>query len=482
MNPGFVIPTGWSALLPELALTGLIGLILIGDVLLKEEAGKILSGIAVAGLAAVGFLVAAQWDQPARTVLAGMFRMDMLAVFFKGIFTIAALTTVLIARQTPALIRRGLGEFYLLILTATLGMFLTASAGNLLMLFVALEMITISFYVMVSYHQEERSLEAGLKYLVLGSIASGLFLYGLAFLFGTTGTADLTEMAAVIQGGLTESPMLVLGLFLVLSSILFKSACVPFQLWAPDVYQGAPTPAVAFLSVGSKAAGFVVALRLLIELLLPLGGVWIPVVVFLSGATILAGNLGAIPQSNIKRLFGYSTIGHGGYLLIGIAAGSFLGTQAILFYLAAYAFTNLAAFLVITAFSKTTGSDEIRDYAGLSRRSPFLAAMFFLALLSLAGVPPLAGFFGKFLLILSAVDAGHGVLAGIGAIAVVISLYYYLMIVKTMYADEPADPSPVPVPTTLRIMLWICAAGMLGLGLIQKPLVNWAAAAAQTLF
>ena len=467
-------------LLPELWLGLVFGALLVLDLRWKESRSTTLGAIAALSLLPLFPLLAWQTGLRGGDFVGGMYRLDGLALFFKGIFATAAIGVILMTREMDRAIPRGHGEFILLILSATFGMFLTASSANFVMLFVALELISISFYVLTAYLQGSiHSLEAGMKYLILGSLASGLLLYGVAFIYGSTGTTQfalIQERASHLQ---SLPPPLLFGLLLVTAGLLFKTAAVPFQLWVPDVYQGAPTPVTAFLSVGSKSAGFLVAFRVIQELFIPHAAQWAPLIACIAGLTILYGNLGAIPQRNIKRLLGYSSIGHAGYLLIGIATATRLGSTAVNFYLASYLFTNLAVFLVIAAFSRQVDSDEIKAYAGLSKRSPFLAAAMFIALLSLAGVPPLAGFFGKFLLLLGAVSEGYVVLAMIGAAAVVVSLYYYLQIVYTMYADKPEDASPIAVSLPVRLALWVCLAAMLGLGIWQAPLLQLSFAAIQ---
>ena len=475
-------PAGWLKMLPELWIGALALLLLFLDLRWKGR-HRLMGIVTIAGLLAALPILAWQSGLATQSLLGGMYRIDPLCLFFKGIFIVTAALVTLMSRELEKTLERGHAEFYLLILTATLGMMFVASAGDFLMMFVSLELITISFYVMTAYLKTDlHSLEAGLKYLILGSVASGFFLYGIAFLYGATGSTQLFRIREAVQDGAPLSPGLQFGLLLILAGVIFKAAAVPFHLWVPDVYEGAPTPVTAFLSVGSKSAGFLVALRVLHELFLPAQQQWSPLIVWIAGATILYGNLAAIPQKNIKRLLGYSSIGHAGYLLIGIAAASVLGTTAVTFYLASYLVTNLAVFLVVAAFSKQVGSDQMKDYAGLSQRSPFLAAAMFIALLSLAGVPPLSGFFGKFLLLLSAVSEGYLWLAVIGAAAVVISLYYYLMLVKTMYVDPPTDPTPIPVSIPVRIALYACLAGMLAIGLWQEPFLKLSFAAVQGLF
>ncbi|MCM8811597.1 MAG: NADH-quinone oxidoreductase subunit N [Candidatus Omnitrophica bacterium] len=480
-----MMPSHFFYLLPEIWVGALALLILLLDLRWKGRGHTKLGLMAAIGLLPVLPLLCMQRQLDTLELLHGMYRIDSAALLFKGIFIITSLLVILMTREiskTPAAAQQAHGEFYLLILSATLGMMFVASAADFLMLFIALELITISFYVMTAYLKTDlRSLEAGIKYLILGSIASACFLYGVAFVYGSSGSIRFVEIRQFLQ----ETPFsagCLFGLFLILGGILFKTAGVPFQLWTPDVYEGAPTSVTAFLSVGSKSAGFLVALRVFHELFISSSADWAPVLVWVAGLTILYGNLGAIPQKNIKRLLGYSSIGHAGYLLIGLACPSSLGSTAMVFYLAGYLVTNLAVFLVVTVFSSHTGSDEIKNYAGLSKRSPLLAMVMFIALLSLAGVPPLAGFIGKFMLLLGALSQGHLTLAIIGAVAVVISLYYYLIVVKVMYVDRAEDSSPVPVSLPMRLALLFCLLGILGIGIWQEPFLSLSFAAVKGLF
>jgi NADH-quinone oxidoreductase subunit N len=268
-----------------------------------------------------------------------------------------------------------------------------------------------------------------------------------------------------------------LGMLFVLTGLGFKIATVPFQVWAPDVYQGAPTPVTAFLSVGSKAAGFALLLRVTLSGLMPMAATWSVVLIVLAVATLVYGNLCAIPQKNIKRLLGYSSIGHAGYMLMGLAAVNALGAGAVLFYLGQYAFTNLCAFLAIIAITNTTGSDEIPSFAGLHKRAPILAAALFLAMMSLAGVPPLSGFFGKFQLFAAVIDAArtnpqYYVLAGVGAGAVVVSLFFYLNVGRAIYLQDAEDDAAIPVTAPVRFGLVLCMVAMVGIGIFQQPLVE----------
>jgi len=366
------------------------------------------------------------------------------------------------------------------------GMLILASVNDFILLFVALELVTITFYVLASYlRRKVLSLEAGTKYLILGALSSGFNVYGIAYIFGTTGTTNFDKLSSQLSASITPPTAFTFGVLLVLTGIGFKIASVPFQIWAPDVYQGAPTPVTAFLAVGSKAAGFALLLRVLFSGLLPVNSDWNTLIMVLAAATLLYGNLGAIPQSNIKRLLGYSSIGHAGYMLMGIAAVNALGAGAVLFYLGQYAFTNLCAFLAIIAVTNATDSDEIPSFSGLGRRSPVLGLALFLSMMSLAGIPPLSGFFGKFQLFAAVIERAetdwhYYILAGIGAAAVVVSLYFYLGVGKAIYLQEPypGAAGPIAVSKPMRAALYVCMAAMIVLGIYQRPLVDAAIKAA----
>ncbi|MDP3981246.1 MAG: NADH-quinone oxidoreductase subunit N [Chlamydiota bacterium] len=404
---------------------------------------------------------------------AGTYVQDGLSFYFKIFFSVNALMIMIMAREWFIRIERAKTEFILLILLATLGMFFLVSSNDFILLYVSLELITVSFFIMTAYHRSEgSSIEAGLKYLVLGALASGFLIYGISFLFGCTGSTQLSSISQFVASEGNRSIPLLFALILILVGLGFKIACVPFQFWVPDVYQGAPTPVTAFLSVGSKAAGIVLMLRIFLSVFPSLYEHWAPLLCALSAMTLFYGNLGAIAQKNIKRFLGYSSIGHAGFLIMGICAGNHLGISAVLYYLTAYMFSNLLIFMIVILFSKTSSKDLIQDYSGLSERSPLLAGAMFIALMSLAGVPPLAGFFGKFMVIIAITEKGLYWLALIGGVNIVISLYYYLSIVKKMYFESPQDNSAIPIPFLARMLIILCLIGIIMLGIFQGPLVD----------
>ncbi|MEI7729478.1 MAG: NADH-quinone oxidoreductase subunit N [Verrucomicrobiota bacterium] len=407
--------------------------------------------------------------------------MDDFALFFKRLFLLAGAVVLIMSVEFSDQIQTGITEFYALVLLALSGMMFAASANSFVMLFVSLELITITFYVLTGFLRSRvQSLEASVKYLILGALASAFMVFGIAMVFGTTGTLDFGELSVKLTSKtpLAQPILFNLGMLLILAGLGFKIAVFPFQFWVPDVYQGAPTPVTAFLAIGSKAAGFALLVRLLYGVIPKFACSWLHLLIGLSALTILYGNLCALPQRNLKRLLAYSGIAHAGYLLMGFStlnqAGNQAGIVAMLFYLQAYLFTVLAAFAVITIVLRQLESEDIGGLAGLHQRSPFLAATMTLAMISLAGIPPLAGFFGKFLLIKAVLQQGATNsafywLAGIAVAGVVMSFWYYFGVIRAIYwAKDATDLSPVEISFPMRMALVVCIIGMLYLGLMPN--------------
>ncbi|SPE53038.1 NADH-quinone oxidoreductase subunit N [Verrucomicrobia bacterium] len=408
--------------------------------------------------------------------------LDGLALFFKRLFLLATLIVLLMSVEFTSRLAAGVGEFYALLLFALTGMLFASSVNDFSMLFVSLELITVTFYVLVSFERTRLpSLEAGVKYLIIGALSTSFTVFGIAFVYGMGRTLNFIDLAAV-AGQLGSNKIFLFGLFLVVVGIGFKLAAFPVQIWAPDVYQGAPSPTAAFLAAGSKAAGFILLLRVLFIAVPQLTPQWSKLLMIVSGITILYGNLCAIPQRNLKRLLGYSSIAQAGYILLGIAAASQAGSSAVLYYLSGYLFTILGAFTVLCLVLRQTEGEDISALAGLNQRSPLLAATLTLAMVSLAGVPPLVGFFGKFLLLKAVLEqgvsqpgAGYFVLAFITLAGVVISLYYYFGVVRAIYWSKEASPTtPIPLSKPIQVSLYSCIAGMLLLGMFPGALVNLA--------
>jgi NADH-quinone oxidoreductase subunit N len=408
--------------------------------------------------------------------------LDGLAMFFKRLFLLAAILVLLMSVEFADRIQAGISEFYALVLFALAGMMLAASADNFVLLFVSLELIAVTFYVLNSFQRDRlQSLEAGVKYLILGALSSAFLVYGIALIYGMGGTMDFATLARS-AGVLAAQPLFLFGLLLVLAGLGFKIAAFPFQIWAPDVYQGSPTPATAFLAFGSKAAGFVLLLRLLFRAVPDVAAHWAKLLMVISAITILYGNLCAIPQRNLKRLLGYSSIANAGYLLLGIAALSRAGAAAVLYYLGGYLFTVLAAFTVICLVMREAEAEEIGALAGLSRRSPLLAASLTLAMVSLAGVPPLAGFIGKFLVLAAMIQAGGYWLVGVAIVGVVVSLYYYFGVIRAIYwSPAGSDCAPIAVSRPLQAALYGCMVGMIYLGVFPNAVLKLAGTAVKVL-
>ena len=412
----------------------------------------------------------------------GMFVMDSLAWFFKGFFLITMIFVFAMTQEFFKSLGERRNEFYLLLWLALIGMCLVASSTDFLLMFISIEILTISLYVMTAYLKSDKlSIEAGMKYLILGALASGFFLYGISFLYGATHSTNFAMIQHFVNANAIE-PVTVFAMVLIFAAVGFKIAAVPFHMWVADVYQGAPTPVTALLSVGSKAAGFIVLIRLFFGVFGAWHLEWSLVLAILSAITMTYGNLVAMFQTNIKRLLGYSSISHAGYLLMGAAAGSILGVSGINFYLLGYLFTNLAAFLVIIVFSIATKSDEIADYAGLVKRSSLLACTMLIALVSLAGMPPLAGFFGKFILLMAVIKSGYLWLALIAGVNIVISLYYYLMVAKRIFIDHPHSSSPILISKPLQLLLALAVMGIVVIGIFQGPFLDAAITAVKGMY
>jgi len=404
----------------------------------------------------------------------GMYVQDALSLFFKRFFLVAAILVLLMQIEFSDRIGAGLTEYYSLTLFALAGMMTAASANDFSLLFVSLELMAVSFYVLTSFQRSHvASLEAGVKYLILGALSSAFLVYGIALVYGAAGTMNFTQIAS--QGSVLKADRLaVMGFLFVFVGLGFKVAVFPMQVWVPDVYQGAPSPTSAFLSVGSKAAGFVLLLRVFHGAAPDIALSWERLLMILSAVTMLYGSLCAIPQRNLKRLLGYSSIANAGYLFLGLSAGTASGSASILYYLLTYLFAVVAAFFVICIVSRQNQSDDIGELAGLSRRSPLLAAVLTLAMVSLAGVPPLGGFFGKFMLLRAAAEQGVSYsayywLVGIAVFGVVVSMYYYFGVIRAIYwSKDMREPALPELSAWTRGALWFCVCALLFLGIFPS--------------
>ncbi len=454
---------------PELViLIGAFAALLL-DFLVKEK--KLIGYFALGVLLVAVFCT--RLPHPQQGLFFGLFQLNSFMHFFRyAVLGIIAVTLLLSIAYRP--LRENQGEYYSLFLFMAFGLILMAASTNLLMIFLGIEFVSILSYILVGYQkQDPRGKEAALKYLLFGSAASGLMLFGMSLLFGATGSLELT----LVQKGLTAStalrPVALTGTLLFLAGIGFKISMAPFHFWAPDVYEGAPTPVTAFLTVGPKALGFAVLIRVLLMAYPVFELRWGLIITLLAIATMTIGNITAIAQNNIKRLLAYSSIAQAGYILMGAAAVSKIGMIAILVYILAYALTNLGAFAIVTLASNHFGNDDVESYAGLSRRNPLLAGALTVFFLSLAGLPPFAGFIGKYYVFSAAISSGLITLAIAAVLNSAVAAYYYFKVVRIMYlvpaAEQEAIPQPAPLLTALLVML----AGTILMGILPAPVINF---------
>jgi NADH-quinone oxidoreductase subunit N len=478
-----------TLLLPELTLTVFAILVILLDLFIKQK--RVLAQVSISGLVIAGVITVAMWGNSFPAIFNNMLAVDNFALFFKLIFLAVAFLVILASVDYTSRFARFQGEYYALVLLSTLGMMLMAGAADLITLYISLELTSISLYALVGFLKDGKSTEASLKYLLLGAISSAVLLYGMALIFGFTGKTQLGEIAMVIQTmpaqTLLASPALILGMVLLIAGFGFKIAAVPFQMWVPDVYEGAPTPITAYLSVASKAAGFAIILRVFFSAFgqpewLSLN--WGMIFAVLAAIGMTLGNIMAIPQANIKRLLGYSSIAQAGYLLVGLAAMGFsagadtAGRSGILFFLASYVFTNMGVFIAIIAISTKLNSDQIDDYAGMGKRTPLVALALTLGLISLIGMPPAAGFMAKFYIFSAAVQHNLLWLVIIAVINSVISAYYYLRVVKVMWLGKPASEEKISQSGALKLALVLASLGILLLGILPGYVMRLAEFAA----
>jgi NADH-quinone oxidoreductase subunit N len=482
MPPG-LSTSDFYYILPELVLTGGALLVLIADVLLPRGS-KALGWIT---LLVIGATLAslAPFTSTHVEVAHGLLAVDRFALFFKILFLGAAAITVLMSMKYIEIERVSPGEYYFLILCATLGMMILAGGIDLISIFIGLETMTVSFYILAGFIKPNpRSNEAAVKYFLLGAFSVGVLLYGMSLMYGLSGTTGLRAMATVFVGQ-EHDPRLALAVILVVAGVGFKIAAVPFHMWAPDVYEGAPTPVTAFLSVGSTAASFAMLLRIFLEGMPSLSGDWLKLFEVLAIVTMTVGNLAALTQSNIKRMLAYSSIAHAGYVLIGVVAagaGYSRGVTATLVYVFIYAFMQLGAFAVVILMRRQDViGDELKDLSGLYRRRPLAAFAMLVFMLSLGGIPPTAGFMGKFWLFGAAIESGYVWLAVIGVLNSAISLYYYIRVVVFMYLKKDVSgPEPVFSPA-LAVAVVAAVAATIVIGVYPRLLFDVASASARTL-
>jgi NADH-quinone oxidoreductase subunit N len=453
---------------PELAVTAALLCVVVADLVCGRLRRNVTFALTALGLAVAFWLTLPLAHAPQSTLFFGMLALDPMAVFFKAFFLLTSFLILMTAPGSKELAKTHLGEFYSLLLAVTLGMMLLAASTDMLMLFLSLEMVSVCSYVMVGYLKNDRqSNEASLKYVLFGAVSTGAMLYGITLLFGVTGSTKMAAIREVLAGGGGaggNSLLLLVATAMLLAGFGFKTAAVPFHFWCPDVYTGAPTPVTAFLSVGPKAAGFAILVRFFFTGLSRTGNPapwtsfdglnWTVLLLGISIVTMTLGNLAALRQDDMKRMLAYSSIAHAGYLFMGAVVLTSEGVQAILIYLIAYLFMNLGAFLVVIEIYNRTGSFNLNDYKGMYRRSPFLTIAMAVFMLSLMGIPPFAGFFGKFFVFAAAVNHNLAWYAVVGALNSVIAVYYYARVIKTMIIDEGAETGALRISWANHLLVW----------------------------
>lgn len=464
---------------------GLLGLVLIAVDLITRKGrhtGPATMVRLVCGVGLVAILAGTWMAEPVSGSTWGV--LDSFSFFFKRFFLFAALLTLFLSGPYEDRLLAGRGEFPALLVFTTMGMTMLASVTDFVTLFVGLELVTVVLFLMAAWRPRlPRSLESGIKFVVIGALAATFMVYGIAFVYGATGSFELSAVAAAVNSVDGASTALKFGLLMILVGLCFKIGAVPFHVWLPDVYQGAPTPVTAFLSVASKSAGVVLFMRIVYTVLGPAAADWVPVLGGLAALTLIMGGLGAIPQNDLKRFLAYSGIAHAGFLMMALATHSQDSAGAILFYVVTYLFANIGAFLVIVVVSRTKDNAHMDRVNGLAERSPFLAVVLTCSLLSLAGVPPFAGFFAKFMVLRAAVaEPALLWLVALSLVMVVTSLYYYLCVVKRIYMRGAGDTGVLEVFGGTKLLLLGCAVAVVAFGVYPGPLVTAARGAAAALF
>jgi len=485
-----VIPAiNWASIAPELVvfITALVVLLL--GAFFPRISGGLIAGTSLVGVLAAFLVTASLWGR-SELAFTNMLALDNYGLFFNVIFLICAALTILASMGYFAKFTETVehAEYYSLLLFSCVGMMFMAAGTDLITIFLGLETMSIAIYILAGFVRKDvKGNESALKYLLLGAFSTGFLLYGIALIFGATGSTNLVAIYKYLSGADPSVPMLLFGMGFLIVGFGFKVASVPFHMWTPDVYEGAPTVVTGFMAAGVKAAAFAAFLRVFVYALPSLQPNWTAILWALAILTMTIGNLAALLQENIKRMLAYSSIAHAGYLLLGVAALSTAGQAAVLYYLAGYLFTVLGAFTVICLVMREIQAEDISGLAGLNQRSPLLASTMTLAMVSLAGLPPMAGFFGKFLLLKSVIEQGgsqpgYYCLAFVAIAGVVISFYYYFGVIRAIYwSRHPADLSPIPVSKPLRVALYACIAGMFYLGMFPGALVNLTQQAVQVL-
>lgn len=465
-----------QAIFMELSIFSLGLVLILLKLISKKDAVLPYSWITAIWFAVTGCL-GYFWRNDIRVALNGMYFTDDFSLFFKLLILVCAVLVALGSEHYVKKLGYREAEYYILLSFTTLGMMVFTAAGDLLTLYAGLEVMTMSFIVLIGFVRRNNiATEASFKYLILSALSSAVMLYGMSLMYGFMGTTIFVEMA-MYRAQFTQIPLYVLGLIFFLSGFAYKLSAVPFHMWAPDIYQGAPTPVAGFLAVGSKVATLGILCRMMFNLFPDYAETWIPIVLLFAMLSIVFGNLAAIPQRDVKRMLAYSSIAQVGYLLLGVVAANSMGIVALSFYVTVYAFANLGAFIAAAAMEARTGTTDMNKFVGMSKRSPFLAAAMFVFMISLGGLPPMGGFVGKFLLFTATIKSGYLIIAIIALLFSMISVYYYFSLVRKLYfapVEEGVDLSSIKSPFSVKLSLGICILMSVALGIFFDPIVQLA--------
>ncbi len=460
----------------ELAVFALALVVFAIDLISKRQKQNFVANFSLIGILAI--LALALFAPPGGSAFNDSLTNDSLAIFFKRLFLLAGLIGLLGSHSyRRSDFGKRVGEYYFLFLVSLAGMMLLTSARELIVMFVAFEIMSLPLYAISGFLKKEpESIEAALKFFLIGTVSSAVMLYGFSFIYGIVGSTYLADIA----GHSIPSALFYTGIILILAGISFKIALVPFHMWVPDTYQGSPTPFVAYLSVAPKAAGFALLIRLFLEGFHQSLAFWQTQWLVLAAVTMIIGNLLALPQTNLKRLLGYSGIAHVGYALLGLAAASVYGVAMLLFYFAVYLFANMGIFLVVELINRNKKSDDLKVYQGLAQNAPMVSLLMLLFLLSLGGIPFLAGFWAKLYIFLAAAQAGYLALVLLGALLSVVALFYYLKVARALYIEPPPSKNHVNISWSLALALFLTSVPIVVIGLYPSPLVNWVTQIAQS--
>ncbi len=472
----------YHAVLTEILISILGIFLLVLGLILPRNKKKVIGYLSTLGLTGILIFSFFSGNNASESFMDGLYVSDILSISFKQIFLIAAILVSMMSLSYVKNLTDSKSEFFTISVFALLGAMIMSSSSDFITLYIGVELMSISFIILTAFEKKSiKSTEAGIKYILLSGVSSAVLLYGMSLLYGLSGSVSFFDISVYLKSNYNE-PMVILSGILLIAGFGFKISAVPFHMWSPDIYEGAPTPITAFLASVSKAAGFAVLVRLFMQPLSSVFNNFVVLIIALAVLSIVIGNIIALPQTNIKRMLAFSSISQAGYILLGLIVFTKIGLGAMLYYLLLYVFANAGAFSAVLAFSNQTGSDEIKDFKGMWKRSPYLTAVLMLSLLSMAGIPPAAGFIGKFYLFSEAVKQGYLWIAFVAIGMSVVSIYYYIGVIRVMLVGEASDASKIQIPVSLKLVMGISTIMTLVMGIYPGPITDWAQNVAKIFF